>query len=90
MPTVYLLHFDPPYRHMKHYIGATERRVVERLGEHRMGIGGRTTRLAVEAGCKLELARIWENVPWSFERELKGRGAKELCPICNPRPPKAG
>lgn len=82
MPTVYLLHFDPPYRQMRHYIGATERTPARRLQEHKTGMGARTTRLAVEAGCTLVLARTWENVSWDFERDLKGRSATPLCPIC--------
>lgn len=83
MTTVYLIHFDPPYRHMRHYIGATNKTALERFREHVTGNGARLTRQALKAGSRLQLAYTWDNVTWEFERKLKGRGASHLCPICN-------
>lgn len=81
---VYLLHFDPPYRHAAHYTGSTRRgRVMERWLEHWRGQGGRLCAIARAAGVRLRMARVWCDVPASFERSLKKRhGAWRFCPIC--------
>lgn len=39
--TVYLLHFDRPYRHARHYLGWTPRAVSERVADHATGNGAR-------------------------------------------------
>jgi predicted GIY-YIG superfamily endonuclease len=83
MPTIYLLHIEPPYKGMKHYIGGTEKQPMARFAEHVAGTGARLTRLAIQSGCVLALVRTWPNQPWEFERKLKGRSAKPLCPICS-------
>lgn len=88
MATVYLLHIEPAWHHMQHYLGATDRNVVIRFHEHQNGLGSRLTKQALAAGSRLILARVWENVPWEFERKLKGRSIKLMCPICSP--PKGG
>jgi predicted GIY-YIG superfamily endonuclease len=36
---VYLLHFDQPYKHARHYVGWTARNVKRRLAEHEAGRG---------------------------------------------------
>ena len=81
---VYLLHFTVPYHRARHYIGSTRRgRVETRLAEHRAGRGARLCRQALAVGSELVLARVWEGVPLSLERELKQRrGAAPFCPIC--------
>lgn len=81
--TVYLLHFDPPYRHARHYLGSTILTVDERLTQHLKGIGARLTQVAVENGVVLIVARIWKRRTRVFERQLKNRGgAARICPIC--------
>lgn len=81
---VYLLHFDPPYRHAAHYLGWTsDDRVEQRLEEHRTGRGARLCAVAVQAGARLILARVWPGQNRSFERKLKRRKEScRLCPIC--------
>jgi hypothetical protein len=37
--TVYLLHFDVPYRHARHYTGWTGRDLPGRLAQHQAGAG---------------------------------------------------
>lgn len=89
MTCVYLLHFQPAFRHAQHYAGYTGRGEAEaRLAEHRSGRGAVITKHAVQAGCELTLARTWEDVPRKFETWIKGRSLKPLCPICtnNPEP----
>ncbi len=79
---VYLIHFNPPYKHARHYLGVTSRPVAERLEEHRAGRGARLTQVAAEAGCVLELVRTWKGGR-ALERRLKRRkNAPCLCPKC--------
>jgi hypothetical protein len=82
--TVYLLHIDPPFKHARHYLGVTRhgRPVSDRLAEHNEGRGAVLTRMARRAGSTLALARVWYNADVGFERKLKGRSLKPLCPIC--------
>lgn len=81
MPTVYLIHFDPPYRHARHYLGSCAD-LAPRLWAHQHGQGARLTQVAVGAGCALVLARTWEGGR-QLERRLKRRhNAPQLCPIC--------
>ena len=81
--TVYLLHFDEPYKHARHYLGYTGNLEL-RVAEHRNGTGARLMRAVVEAGISFVVARTWEG-DRAFERRLKQRGsAVRLCPICSP------
>ncbi|HXF62870.1 MAG TPA: hypothetical protein VNK95_14695 [Caldilineaceae bacterium] len=81
--SVYLIHLEPAYKHARHYLGYADD-VHSRLALHRMGQGSRLCQVAVEAGCKLILARVWEDGDRSLERRLKNRkAAPRLCPICN-------
>lgn len=82
---VYLLCFSRPLGHARHYIGQTDRTVAERVAEHRSGRGARLTRMAVQAGIELRLARTWNDAPRCFEQRLKNRGgASRVCPLCIP------
>lgn len=85
---VYLLHFSAPIspRHScQHYLGYAGD-LASRLAEHKAGRGARLTQVALERGITWELARTWQG-DRALERQLKNRkGARVLCPICNPRP----
>lgn len=81
--TAYLIHFDAPYKHARHYIGITYGDVNERIAAHHRGEGCNLIRVVMAAGISWRLARVWENVPRFFEMKLKARGgARRLCPIC--------
>lgn len=82
--TIYLLHFDPPYRHAKHYLGWTEKQPEERLAIHLNGKGSPLVRAQLRSGGTVTLVRIWEDVDRNFERQLKNRRntPRTLCPIC--------
>jgi predicted GIY-YIG superfamily endonuclease len=83
--TVYLLHFDPAYRHCQHYVGFTERPIDERFAEHLNGTGSSLTRAAIDAGCVLSVTRTWKGVDQSVEMIIKSRAeSPKLCPVCNP------
>lgn len=57
--TVYLLHFDQPYRHARHYTGWTSD-LESRLADHRDGRGARLMSVIREAGIGFSLARTWD------------------------------
>ena len=79
---VYLLHFDTPYKHARHYLGSTDNLDV-RLKAHRNGTGARLVEVVVGAGITFTLARVWEG-DRILERRLKNQhNAPRLCPICN-------
>jgi predicted GIY-YIG superfamily endonuclease len=83
--TVYLLHFDRPYQHARHYVGwATN--VKRRLAEHEAGRGARLLAVVAEAGIGWQLARLW---PGSRvrERQIKNQGGHARhCPLCGITP----
>ena len=80
---VYLLHFSRPFGHAQHYLGQTDREVAVRVDEHRRGAGAKLTRLAVEAGIELILARVWLDAPRCEEQRIKNRGGlRRACPVC--------
>jgi len=80
--TIYLLHFEPPLAHARHYLGWT-RDLDARLARHRPGRGSPLIAAAVAAGVRLELARTWGDVDRHFEERLKNRHeTPRLCPLC--------
>jgi predicted GIY-YIG superfamily endonuclease len=82
--SVYLLHFDTPFGHAKHYTGWA-RDLEARLEHHAKGSGARLTQVVAAAGIGWSLARTWTNVDRYFERRQKARGAARHCPICQGR-----
>ncbi len=79
--SVYLIHFDQPYKHARHYLGYASD-VSARLQLHASGQGARLMQVIVEAGITWRLARTWSGGR-DFERKLKSRKkASELCPFC--------
>ena len=82
--TVYLLHFDRPYKHAKHYLGYTKN-LARRLERHRKGDSARLIQVIKDAGISWNLARVWM-MPRGYERYLKDhyKNSPKLCPICNP------
>jgi predicted GIY-YIG superfamily endonuclease len=83
--TVYLLHFDQPYKHARHYVGWT-RNVKRRLAEHMAGRGVPLTIAARGAGITLVLARMWPGGP-ARERQIKRQGGHARhCPLCGVTP----
>lgn len=81
--TIYLLHLDPPVAHARHYLGWTERDVVDRLAEHLRGAGSPLVRAAVERGSRVSLVRTWPARTRHEERRLKRNShIPRLCPAC--------
>jgi len=80
--TIYLLHFDKPYKHARHYIGWTEN-LPERMEKHVTGQGSRLIQVITDAGIGFKIARVWYNVDRYFERRIKNHGhTKKLCSCC--------
>lgn len=86
--TVYLLHFDDPYKHAKHYTGwALD--LDARLAEHASGGGARLLAVVRAAGIGWSVARTWKGVDRHYERALKNQGgASRHCPMCGAVPGK--
>lgn len=83
--TVYVLHFDPAYRHARHYIGWTAGDVQARLDTHLQGAGSPLIRAAVGAGVSIQLVAT---MPGSrvLERRLKRwHKTTQFCPTCRAR-----
>lgn len=80
--SVYLIHFDRPYKHARHYLGwALD--IDARLAAHRGGSGARLMSVVKAEGIGWVLARTWHGVDRNFERRLKNRGgASRICPVC--------
>lgn len=80
--TVYLLHFDRPFRHARHYIGWAKD-LDHRIGEHERGQGARLVAAAKRAGIGFTVARVWPDSTIRDERRLKkARCAPNYCPLC--------
>ncbi len=84
--TVYVLHFDPPYRHAGHYIGYTPDETAERrVREHTecLAAGSPLVKAAVAAGCKVTLAHEFLGAGRDVERWLKTRrDTAKWCSCC--------
>jgi predicted GIY-YIG superfamily endonuclease len=81
---VYLIRLDQKLSHVQYYIGFTTRHPLDRLEDHRTGKGARLLEVATEKGIAFHIVRIWENVPKTFERQLKNqKNHRRLCPIHN-------
>jgi hypothetical protein len=84
-PLCYLLHFDRPYCHARHYLGWTGYDLEQRLEHHVTGRGARLMQVITAAGIGFQVARVWPGATRAFERRLKGYGsAARLCPLCHP------
>lgn len=89
---VYLLHFNPRYKHAGHYMGYADD-IGRRFYEHEFGKSdARLTTVAAAAGVQMVLARVWLGADRNTERKLKGKpnagrtgSLARLCPICKGR-----
>jgi predicted GIY-YIG superfamily endonuclease len=83
MEGVYLLHFDTPFGHARHYTGYAKD-IERRIAMHRRGTSkARLMEVVHAAGIGFTVARIWEGADRTFERKLKDRhGASRYCPVC--------
>jgi predicted GIY-YIG superfamily endonuclease len=66
---IYLLHFNQPYRHARHYTGWAAD-LDARLAEHAAGRGARLLAVVKDAGITWTLARTWPGTR-TRERQIK-------------------
>ena len=81
---VYLIHFDRPYQHARHYLGTTND-LEFRLRQHMSGCkygGARLMEVIMQAGISWRVACTWAGGR-ELEKRLKGwNNSGRLCPIC--------
>jgi predicted GIY-YIG superfamily endonuclease len=82
---IYMLHFDQPYKHARHYVGWTDD-LFDRLDHHANGTGARLVAVIWHAGIGFTLVRICEGTRRT-ERAIKNAGgAVRYCPACTSHP----
>jgi predicted GIY-YIG superfamily endonuclease len=92
MGVTYLIHFDRPYYHARHYVGTTQD-LDARLDLHRRGDGARLLDAVNQAGIGWSVARTWTDgmdtyqERRAFELRIKRQKKTRLfCPSCALRP----
>jgi hypothetical protein len=79
----YLLHFEPAYRHARHYLGVSDRDVPGRIACHLAGKGSPLIRAVGEAGGRVFRVRTFPGMTRGEERRLKRQGGlSRHCPAC--------
>jgi hypothetical protein len=79
---VYVLHFDPPLHHARHYIGiAHDGDVARRLREHRKGRGSGLVAAVFAAGSFVSVVLLLPG-NLGLERRLHNRHGTRVCPVC--------
>jgi predicted GIY-YIG superfamily endonuclease len=85
MTGAYLLHFEGPYKHARHYLGWSED-ILARFERHVRGNGSPLVKAAFAEGCAIRLVRVWPGATRDDERRLKRRkNSPRLCPVCRDR-----
>ncbi len=83
---IYILHFNSPYRHARHYAGYANdpETLRKRLWLHSNGKShARLMEVIHDAGIRYTLAVVIEG-DRTLERRIKNRGVSRVCPLCNP------
>lgn len=79
---VYLLHFDKPLHHARHYVGYCDN-LENRLERHAKGNGSKLMAAVSKAGIGFKLVRVWLDADRNRERWLHNKkNSPQLCPIC--------
>ncbi len=87
-PLLYLICFDQPYRHARHYLGWVESadRLDRRMDRHRRGVGAKLLAVLKVNGIGWRVVRTWPDGTKSDERRMKRRGhSPDYCPVCRVR-----
>lgn len=80
--SVYLIHFERPYQHARHYLGYADD-VTARLYRHQAGTGARLMEVITAAGIPWHVAKVWPDGTAELERALKlWHSGVKLCPTC--------
>lgn len=85
MGTIYLVHFERPFQHARHYLGWTAGTLAARFARHRSLApkrrGSALLRAVFAAGIGFKVVRTWEG-DRHRERRLKNNGHAVRCPVC--------
>jgi len=86
--TVYIIHFDEPFHHARHYVGWTESADVDsRMERHGKGNGSRLMRAVSGEGIQWRIVRVFYNADRHFERWIKEqKQTSTFCPVCSEKP----
>lgn len=86
---IYLIHFQKPFKHAKHYLGFStdsdtlRKRITSHEHHTASSKGSRLMKYVSEAGIKWKVVRLWADGTRTMERQLKNRGGSARhCPIC--------
>lgn len=80
---VYLIHFNTPFKHAKHYVGWTTD-LEARLADHRAGSGSALMAAVNDAGIGWSVVATWQKVDRFFERKMhRLHGVGKYCPACS-------
>ena len=84
---VYLLCFERPFKHARHYVGFCEKLagVDSRLEYHANGRGSRLMAAVSDAGIGFDIVRLWKGTR-SDERRLHNCQSRMYCPRCSQSP----
>lgn len=82
---IYLIHFDEPYRHARHYTGWT-RDLPARLRAHANGTGARLMEVITDNGITWQLAKVYEGDRTEERRRKNQKKPRDWCPVCRNRP----
>ncbi len=78
---VYLIHFDKPLHHARHYVGFSED-LPGRIQKHRNGQGAAFMKAIAKEHISWHVSHIWDG-DRTFERMVKDQHhASHLCPTC--------
>ena len=85
---VYLIHFDRPLHHARHYLGYCADGTLEvRLIRHRAGRGARLLAVLRELGIGWQVVRVFEG-DRRLERRLKNHPTPDACARCAASAPR--
>lgn len=91
MPDLYLLHFDPPYRHARHYLGyavGTGRGASYARAQARgKALGAHELVMAAQANlCEISVVDVLVGEGRATQRRMRANGSlSRFCSICRDR-----
>ena len=88
VPGAYVIHFDPPLRHARNYLGSAAN-LRARIAADLAGTGARMVAAVLAAGSACTVSRTWVTATheqaWQTEAGLKEqRNTPRFCPGCSP------
>ena len=81
----YLLHYQRPIAHVRHYAGSTTN-LARRFYDHASGNGATLTAEFATHGIPFVVANVWKIPERDAERYIKGlKAGPRLCKVCTPQ-----